>query len=387
MSLSFVKNKELLEPLLPIPHAFATFSVDKSKHDRSIFEEIAIGQTLGAWETSIAEIETLRGLVAKIVSFEEQEHTYVATVAIPVSTWHGRLAWLMAILYGKMSFYEGIQLSSVRFSDDAFSGAHALPGPRHDISDLRTLVGAAQNVPLLMGILKPNVAMPDEKIADLYEQVAEAGVHIVKDDEIRHDDSPLKTLSRVKAVAKRAASKNLKTLYAVHFQADVDLNASVVRELEDAGANALLLNVWTSGLGTLQWLRSHTRLPILAHPALVGAFGLGSTTSRIHPKVTLGQLLRAGGADLSLFPSPYGKLGLPLEVAQSIANVCLNDEQPVKKMTPVPSAGIKPEHGPLARKDFGHDFVLNAGTGIFAASVSPAHAVQAFRKGLYEGNS
>ena len=53
-----------------------------------------------------------------------------------------------------------------------------------------------------------------------------------------------------------------------------------------------------------------------------------------------------------------------------------------KSIPPVPSAGIKPEHAPEAKKDFGKDFVLNAGTGIFANHKGITSTIKQFREEL-----
>jgi len=381
--LSFIRNRALLAPLSDEPHAYALYRIDAARHDASLIEEIAIGQSLGAWDERHVEISVLESKVARIVAFETRDGFHWATVAFPWNLWHGQLGWLLAILFGKMSFYEGVQLADVWFQESCF-GDGKLVGPSLGMGALRASVGVTQEVPLLMGILKPNVAMSASAIASLYEQTADAGLHIVKDDEIRHDASEKEVLERVSLVADVRACRNLKTLYAVHMQISSGISESYVRALENAGATALLVNVWTSGLGELQRLRTLTRLPILAHPALVGAFGFRESNATIHPRVTLARLLRAAGADLSLFPSPYGKLGLPREIATGVAEACLTKEGwAVNETIPVPSAGIRPEHGPMARADFGLDFVLNAGTGIFAAKDDIRPVVQAFRAGLY----
>ena len=58
-----------------------------------------------------------------------------------------------------------------------------------------------------MGILKPNVAMSAEKIRDLYVEAAEAGIHLLKDDEIRFDENEDEILKRVELVAKAKKTK------------------------------------------------------------------------------------------------------------------------------------------------------------------------------------
>lgn len=381
--LPFIKNRALLSELTDEPHALASFRIDASRHEPGLIEEIALGQSVGAWDERFVDKETLERKVARIVTFETRDGFHWATVAFPWNLWHGQLGWLLTLLFGKMSFFEGVQLADVWFQTTCFA-ENRLPGPSHGIASVRAMTGAAPNTPLLMGILKPNVAMSADAICNLYQECAEAGVHLVKDDEIRHDASEKYVLERVSTVASLRAQRNFKTLYAVHLQISSGVEESFVRALENAGATALLVNTWTAGLGALQKLRSLTRLPILAHPALAGAFGFREHTATIHPRVTLSRLPRAAGADFSLFPSPYGKLGLPRDIAVDIAQCCTTKEGwPINETIPVPSAGIRPEHGPMARADFGFDFVLNAGTGIFASKTSVRDSVAAFRRELY----
>ena len=381
--LPFIKNRALLSEMGAEPHALASFRIDASRHEPGLIEEIALGQSIGAWDERFVDKETLERKCARIVTFETREGYHWATVAFPWNLWNGQLGWLLTLLFGKMSFYEGVQLADVWFQPTCF-GESKLPGPAHGIASVRAMTGAAPNTPLLMGILKPNVAMSADAICSLYQECAQAGLHIVKDDEIRHDESEKYVLERVSTVASLQARRKFKTLYAVHLQITSGIDEPFVRALENAGASALLVNTWTAGLGELQKLRSLTRLPILAHPALAGAFGIREATATIHPRVTLARFPRAAGADFSLFPSPYGRLGLQRDIAVDIAQCCTTKEGwHVNETIPVPSAGIRPEHGPMARADFGFDFVLNAGTGIFASNQSVGEAVAAFRKELY----
>ena len=164
---SFIKNKELLSPLEKEAHAFAKFRIDAKKYPASLIEEIAIGQSLGAWEESHVDRNILKTKIAKIVACESNEFFHEATLAFPVNIWQQKLSWLVAILFGKMSFYEGVQLNSVWFSPDCFDNKKLI-GPKFNPESLRSLVGLNSKQPLLMGILKPNVAMEAHKIASLY---------------------------------------------------------------------------------------------------------------------------------------------------------------------------------------------------------------------------
>jgi 2,3-diketo-5-methylthiopentyl-1-phosphate enolase len=77
----------------------------------------------------------------------------------------------------------------------------------------------------------------------------------------------------------------------------------------------------------------------------------------------LGSFMRMAGADLVLFPSPYGNVSLPKEDALEIAKRL---EQPsiYRRSFPVPSAGIHPGMIPRILEDFGKDVIVNAGGGI-----------------------
>ena len=366
----------------------AEFRVDLSLHQEDIFKEIAIGQSIGAWQEAFVPAAVLQKKVARVLNLcADGPHHMVGAVVFPWDIWHGRINDLLTLLYGKMSFYRGVQLHDLHFGGGCFveglpDTGRALVGPRYGIQKIKHLVGGKDDQPLLMGILKPNVGMDAQRIASLYALCARAGLHVLKDDEIRNDPSVEETVLRVKAVAEVAKSEEFPTIYAVHFQCRPDTWLSDLRRLEDAGAQCLLVNVWTAGMGWLQMLRRATNLPLMAHPALVGALGVDANGSALHPRVTMGAFLRAAGADFSLFPSPYGKIGLSHEIVKNIFETCTRpifSREKIGDVIPVPSAGVKASHAPLAQQDFGNDFVLNAGTGIFAAAdLSPAAAIGAF---------
>ncbi|MBJ8192565.1 2,3-diketo-5-methylthiopentyl-1-phosphate enolase, partial [Bacillus cereus] len=80
--------------------------------------------------------------------------------------------------------------------------------------------------------------------------------------------------------------------------------------------------------------------------------------------VLLGQLMRLAGADLVLFPSPYGSVTMPREENMAIRDELITPDLPLKASMPVPSAGIHPGLVPLIVRDFGTDVVVNAGGGI-----------------------
>jgi 2,3-diketo-5-methylthiopentyl-1-phosphate enolase len=366
------------------PHAICGFLFEKNTFNEETLSEVAIGQTIGTWNETYISEELLLQKCAKFVSVEEQNEKILAKIAFPISLWHGNLNWLLTLLFGKMSFYPNLQLECLDFESECFGQKYGLNLPVWDFNKTQNALGVNLNKkePLLMGILKPNVAMNKEQIATLVCEAGEAGCHIVKDDEIRFDTSFKESLSRVEEVANQKSKHNFKLWYVAHVAGNpnsTELSKQQLDDLKNAGADALLWNVWTNSLASLQHLRSKTQLPIFAHPAFAGSFGLDSLHQRICPSVSLGSLLTAAGADFTLFPSPYGKVCLPIATAKKIR---MAQQALPKQSILVPSAGINPSHVPLAKKDFGNSFVLNAGTAIFASGMSIRKSVQLFKEAI-----
>ena len=67
-NLSFIKNKALLEFSADESYSIATYKIDSLKYDESIIEEIAIGQSVGAFDTKFVSENILKNKVAKIRS-------------------------------------------------------------------------------------------------------------------------------------------------------------------------------------------------------------------------------------------------------------------------------------------------------------------------------
>jgi 2,3-diketo-5-methylthiopentyl-1-phosphate enolase len=151
----------------------------------------------------------------------------------------------------------------------------------------------------------------------------------------------------------------------------------------ELGANALLFNVFAYGLDVLQALVEDPEItvPILAHPAVSGAL-TSSPFYGFRTALLLGKLLRIAGADLVLFPSPYGSVALPKEETQQLAFELKRKDLPLKPAFPVPSAGIHPGLVPRLVEDFGIDSVINAGGGVHGHPGGAVSGGKAFRQAI-----
>ncbi len=94
-------------------------------------------------------------------------------------------------------------------------------------------------------------------------------------------------------------------------------------------------------------------VPIAAHPAMAGAL-YPSPHYGIAAPLLLGKLMRLAGADLVLFPSPYGSVVMPKEENHGgCKQRCSAQRCRIRTSFPVPSAGIHPGLVPLIFRDFG----------------------------------
>jgi 2,3-diketo-5-methylthiopentyl-1-phosphate enolase len=356
-------------------------------------ESIALGLTIGTW-THLPQLEQeqLRNHKGQVVSVKvlepsEKVSDYfgqplirgLLTIAYPSVNFSADIPAILTTIFGKLSLDGEIKLTDLSFSEDL---AKAFPGPKFGIEGVREKLGV-YNRPLLMSIFKGMIGKDLQEFEKQLRGQAAGGVDLVKDDEILFENPLTPFEERVK-LGKRVlddvyAETGHRTLYAVNLTGRTTSLVDKARWAVQNGASALLFNVFAYGLDVLQTLAEDPEInvPILAHPAVSGAL-TASSVYGISNQVLLGKLARLAGADLVLFPSPYGSVALEREEALSIRKALLED-QPYNKAFPVPSAGIHPGLVPLLVQDFGLDSVINAGGGIHGHPGGASAGAEAFR--------
>ncbi|MFS0654370.1 2,3-diketo-5-methylthiopentyl-1-phosphate enolase [Bacillus sp. 179-C3.3 HS] len=350
-------------------------------------EQIALGLTVGSW-TDLPQLkkEQLKKHKGRVVNVNEKFAATPnglfqseVTIAYPEANFSADIPAVLTTIFGKLSLDGKIKLVDIEFST-AFK--KNLPGPVFGIEGIRKKLNVYDR-PLLMSIFKGVIG---RDMADLNEQLrlqALGGVDFIKDDEILFE-SPLAPFEDRIKEGKRILKETYeetghRTLYAVNLTGRTfDLRDKALKAAE-LGADALLFNVHAYGLDVMQSLAedSEIHLPIMAHPAVSGAY-TSSPEYGFSTSLLLGTLNRYAGADLSLFPSPYGSVALPKAEALGIYEACLKEDT-VKRTFPVPSAGIHPGMVPQLIKDFGIDHVINAGGGIHGHPRGAIGGGKAFR--------
>lgn len=374
----------------------ACIATYRSYDDKADFNKkalsIAVGLTVGSWtelpEAQKAEMEKHLG---KVVSVNVHEPAGAAPgeryadiqIAYPDINFSRDLPALLVTVFGKLSMDGRIKLMDLDVSDTFVS---AFPGPKFGLNGVRDLL-VVHDRPLLMSIFKSVVGHDLANLQEQFYKQALGGVDLIKDDEILFENPLTPLEKRVEAcmdAARRAqAETGQKLLYAVNLTGQTSQLAANARKAIDAGANALLFNVLAYGYDVLHELSSDKSInvPIAAHPAMAGAM-YPSPHYGISASLLLGKLMRLAGADLVLFPSPYGSVVMPKEENLAVKDALLEPLHGLQTSFPVPSAGIHPGLVPLILKDFGTDVVVNAGGGIHGHPMGTAAGGQAFRQAI-----
>ena len=372
----------------------ATYRVyDQKKDLHKKAESIALGLTIGSWTHLPAlekkQLEKHKGEVVEVIEekstdianrlFGEERKTGLIKIAYPQANFSADLPAILTTIFGKLSLDGEIKLVDIDFTSDL---EKAFPGPQFGIEGIRSQLQVYER-PLVMSIFK---GMIGKDMTEFKSQLADqllGGVDLVKDDEILFDNPLTPFSDRVQAGSKIIKEVYEQTgeqkLYAVNLTGRTfDLKDKAKRAVEQ-GATALLFNVFAYGLDVLQALAEDPdiHVPIMAHPAVSGAL-TASPFYGISNKVLLGKLLRLAGADLVLFPSPYGSVAMEKSETIDIKQA-LTEERALKKAFPVPSAGIHPGLTPLLIQDFGIDSVINAGGGIHGHPGGARAGAKAFR--------
>jgi 2,3-diketo-5-methylthiopentyl-1-phosphate enolase len=349
-------------------------------------EGIALGLTVGSW-TDLPQLEQQqlkkhKGRVVSVQSLGEERTKGIIKIAYPTVNFSPDLPAILTTTFGKLSLDGEIKLIDLEFSAEL---ATHFKGPKFGIEGIRKWTGV-QDRPFVMSIFKGILGKDLSFLLNQLEQQARGGVDFVKDDEILFDNdlTPFEErITKGREVLEKVYSEiGHRTRYAVNLTGRTfDLRDKAKRATE-LGADMLLFNVYAYGLDTLHSLAedSEITVPIMAHPAVSGAF-TPSPQYGLSNQLALGKLLRFAGADFSLFPSPYGSVALEKNETLKIVE-SLTKPDYVKPTLPVPSAGIHPGMVPQLIEDFGVDSVINAGGGVHGHPAGSAAGGKAFRQAV-----
>jgi 2,3-diketo-5-methylthiopentyl-1-phosphate enolase len=101
--------------------------------------------------------------------------------------------------------------------------------------------------------------------------------------------------------------------------------------------------------------------------------------------IILGKLPRLAGADIAVFPLPYGKATFINMVRDKYLNVWRNLTFPfyqLKPVFPMPGGGVTPSMVPQIMNDLGNEVVVGVGGAIHGHPQGPRAGARAFRQAI-----
>ncbi|BCU83026.1 2,3-diketo-5-methylthiopentyl-1-phosphate enolase [Polycladomyces abyssicola] len=353
-------------------YIYATYLIEGASDLEKKARGIAVGLTVGTWtglpREKQEQMAPYLGKVEEVVRLEPADDGSPRgriTIGYPMRNLTADLPAVLTTVFGKLSMDGKIKLIDLQLPEEFLS---RFPGPRFGIEGIRERLGVHDR-PLLMSIFKQCIGLPLDELETEYQKQIEGGVDLVKDDEIFFRDDLAPVGERVRAFERRnrvwEEQTGKKVLYAVNLTGPVTQLPDRAKRLVEAGASCLLLNVAPYGWDVLHRLAEDPDIPvpIMAHPAFTGAI-YASPDHGLSAALLLGKLLRWAGADIVLYPSPYGSVAMPRKEALKVAQHLRENNGVHRPAFPAPSAGIHPGLVPVLYRDFGRDAIVNAGGGI-----------------------
>jgi len=357
---------------------------------------LAIEQSTGTWVAVPGETPEVRARhVAKVIGVYEipdlefavppglETRNYIIQIAFPQINIGSQIPMLLTTVVGNISMGGRIKVLDIRFPKKFVDG---FQGPRFGIEGVREILGVPDR-PLLNNMIKPCTGYTPEVGVELFRKAALGGCDIIKDDELLANASFNEVQARVKLYmeAERQVYEETgeHTLYTVNVSDEIPQVFENAHRAVELGCNAIMVNYLAVGFPVLRALAEYPEInvPILAHMDVAGAYYM-SPYHGVTSHLILGKLPRLAGADVVVFPAPYGKAPV---IKDKFVNVARNLSFPfydIKPTFPMASGGITPSMVPKVMKDLGSDIVIGSGGGIHAHPQGPVAGGKAFRQAI-----
>jgi 2,3-diketo-5-methylthiopentyl-1-phosphate enolase len=356
---------------------------------------IAVEQSTGTWVAVPGETEDVRRThVAKVVGIYEIPHyefelpdvterNYLVQIAFPWVNFGAQIPMMLTTVVGNLSMGGKIKLMDLKFPKSFTKG---FKGAKFGIKGIRDLLQVPER-PLLNNMIKPCTGYPPQAGKDLFFEAARGGADIIKDDELLAD-APFNTLEEriplyMEAADKAEEEKGEKTLYAVNVTDRIPKVLENAEKAIELGTNCIMINYLTAGISVLRALAEDPSItvPILTHMDFAGAL-YESPFSGVASPLVLGKLPRLAGADIIVFPAPYGKAPYLKERYIQTAKTMTYPFHSITPVFPMPSGGIAQPMVDELMNDLGYDIVIGAGGAIHAHPMGAAAGSRAFRQAI-----
>jgi 2,3-diketo-5-methylthiopentyl-1-phosphate enolase len=355
---------------------------------------IAIEQTTGTWVPVPEETPEVRAkYVARVVGIYEvpaneyevpgnqDVRQWVFQLAFPAVNFGPQIPMMLSTIIGNISMVGPLKLLDIKFPPDFLA---QFKGPKFGVEGVRQLLGVYDR-PLLNNMIKPCTGYTPEVGCRLFARAVEGGVDIIKDDELIADPPFNPRDQRIKLYMEVIRQHYEETGHRVLYTPNITDNALKVldnaRRAIDAGANAIMINYLTVGISAMQALAENPEInvPIMAHLDFAGTM-YESPVSGISSYLILGKLARLAGADMVVFPSPFGKFPLLRERYLQIGHHLNNPWCHIKRVFPMPGGGVMPNCVHAIYRDLGPDSIMGCGGAIHGHPMGPVAGARAMRQ-------
>ena len=241
--------------------------------------------------------------------------------------------------------------------------------------------------PFFGTIIKPNVGMRTHDIADLVEQLCEAGVDFIKDDEVCANPASAPITDRIPAIMERVRRYRDRTgrdvMIAFNITDETDAMRRHADLIDENGGSCAMVSMNWTGLSALQTLRGSTDLVLHGHRNGFGALSRHPLIGMAFPAYQT--LYRLTGMDHMHVHGMGGKFCDEDSEVQASAQICAEPLAPGNgdedHVLPVFSSGQWAGTIPATYEAVGSaDFMFLAGGGILAHPSGPKAGIKSLRQ-------
>ena len=355
-----------------------TFRLDVSQEDAAqLVDSILLEQSVETPAEVAMRNDFVRdNMMGSIHQIEPQEDgTMLATLHLSTITASVDVGQFLNVLFGNVSLHEHVRLEGFQLPDSLLD---RFPGPRFGISGMRERLGVYGR-PLTCSALKP-VGLPLRDLLKTCEAFARGGIDLIKDDHYLADHSFSPFQERVvgcqEVIARVADDTGRRVGYCPNLSGTPD---DIRRQLAFAQQHevaAVMVAPMIMGLPAFyEMVRSELEIPVMVHPSFAGS-------TRMHPAVLLGQLLRLYGADAVIFANYGGRFSYSRDVCLDIAERLRAPWRHLRPVFPVPAGGMAVERTPELVSSFGTDAMLLVGGSLLVAGDALLERTSAFTESV-----
>jgi ribulose-bisphosphate carboxylase large chain len=307
------------------------------------------------------------------------------SIAYPIKNFGTSISTLLSCVIGEGALYcPGI--TTIKLMDLKFPGSYLenFSGPQFGVEGLRKSLDV-YNRPFFIGVIKPNIGLNPEEMAEISYQAWLGGLDIAKDDEMLANPPWSKIKDRVPILAK-AQSKvsrvlHKKKIYVANITDDASEILNLYKTAEQNGAGMVMINGFFTGLGSIKLVRLKSKLPILGHFTGMALWD-HETHYGIEEKVLI-KLQRILGCDVIVMPGLGERMKSNPEKIKANVDACLSPLGSIKSSLPVPGGSdwagtLKPLHDLIGHDDFG--FIC--GRGVFGHPNGPKSGAKSLHQAI-----